>query len=167
MTLWDWSVAAYAAEGVADACLDLQDHHEQNTCLLLWAGWNAATARRPDEETVEAACDVARAWDSTTISPLRAVRRTLKLPVPDIEDAAREAVRSRIKAVELEAERQLLLALEPLSPAPSGGPCPTIDALVETTRVWTRVIPRPALIRLAERLPAGPSLGYKYGGADT
>ena len=154
MSLWDWSVAAYAADGVADACLDLQDHHEQNTCLLLWAGWCAATGRRPDEETIEAACDIARAWDSTTITPLRAVRRTLKLPVPDIEDAPREAVRNRIKAVELEAERLLLLALEALAPAPSGAPGPTIGALVETARIWARIIPRPALIRLAERLPA-------------
>lgn len=154
MRLWDWAVAAYAAEGVGDACLDLQDAHEQNTCLLLWAGWCAATGRRPDEETIEAACDVARAWDSTTISPLRAVRRTLKLPVPDIDDVPREAVRARIKAVELEAERQLLLALEGLSPTPSGTDRPAIDALVETARVWTRIIPRPALIRLAERLPA-------------
>lgn len=152
--LWDWATAAYAVEGVAAACLDLQDHHEQNTCLLLWAGWNAVTGRRPDAETIEAACDIARAWDSTTITPLRTVRRTLKLPVPDIEDDAREAVRNRIKAVELEAERRLLLALEPLSPAPSGGPRPAIDGLVETARAWTRIIPRPALVRLAERLPA-------------
>lgn len=167
MRLWDWSVAAYAAEGVGQACLDLQDHHEQNTCLLLWAGWNAATGRRPDEDTIEAACDVARAWDSTTITPLRAIRRTLKLPVPDIEDATREAVRSRIKAVELEAERHLLLALDAVSPAPSGPPRPAIEALVETARVWTRIIPRPALIRLSERLPTLPALGYEYGGADT
>lgn len=154
MTLWDWAVAAYAADGVSETCLSLQDQHEQNTCLLLWAGWNAATGRRPDEDAIEAACDTARAWETTTIAPLRAVRRTLKLPVPDINDAAREAVRNRIKVVELEAERHLLLALEALSPAPSGAARPAIEALVETARVWTRIIPRPALIRLAERLPA-------------
>lgn len=154
MTLWDWAVAAYAAEGVADACLSLQDRDEQNVCLLLWAGWNAATGRRPDEDTIEAACDTARAWETTTIEPLRAVRRTLKLPVPDIDDAAREAIRNRIKAVELEAERHLLLALEGLSPAPSGALRPAIETLVETARVWAKIIPRPGLIRLAERLPA-------------
>ncbi|MFN4091610.1 MAG: TIGR02444 family protein [Brevundimonas sp.] len=154
INLWDWAVAAYAAEGVPEACASLQDQDEQNVCLLLWAGWNAATGRRPDEDTIEAACDTARAWETTTIAPLRAVRRTLKLPVPDIDDAARKAVRNRIKAVELEAERNLLLALECLSPAPSDSPRPAIDALAETARVWTRIIPRPALIRLAERLPA-------------
>ena len=154
MSLWEWSASAYAADGVADACVALQDHHEQNTCLLLWAGWCAATGRRPDEETVEAACDTARAWDSTTITPLRAIRRVLRAPIPDIDDAPREAVRTRIKAVELEAERQLLAALEALSPEPSGGPRPAIEALVEAARLWTRIIPRPALIRLAERLPA-------------
>lgn len=154
MNLWDWAVAAYAAPGVADACLTLQDHHEQNVPLLLWSAWIAQTGRRPDEETIEAACDTARAWDGVVTAPLRAVRRTLKAPVPDIDDEPREAVRQRIKAVELEAEKHLLAALEALAPAPDGPPGPVIDGLAATTRVWSRVTPRPALVRLAEALPA-------------
>lgn len=154
MNLWDWAVAAYGAPGVADACLALQDHHEQNVPLLLWSAWIAQTGRRPDEETIEAACDTARAWDGVVTAPLRAVRRTLKAPVPDIDDGPREAVRQRIKAVELEAEKHLLAALEALAPAPDGPPRPVIDGLAATTRVWSRVTPRPALVRLAEALPA-------------
>lgn len=154
MNLWDWAVAAYGAPGVADACLALQDHHEQNVPLLLWSAWIAQTGRRPDEETIEAACDTARAWDGVVTAPLRAVRRTLKAPVPDIDDGPREAVRQRIKAVELEAEKHLLAALEALAPAPDGPPRPVIDGLASTTRVWSRVTPRPALVRLAEALPA-------------
>lgn len=154
MLLWDWAVAAYAAPDVSDACLALQDHHEQNVPLLLWSTWIAATGRRPDEDTIEAACDTARAWDSVVVAPLRAVRRTLKAPVPDIDDGPRESVRNRIKALELEAEKHLLEALEALAPPPAGAPRLAIDGLAATTRVWSRITPRPALIRLADALPA-------------
>ena len=153
MRLWDWAVAAYAAPGVGEACLALQDNSEQNVPVLLWSAWVAATGRKPDAETIEAACDTARAWDSVVVAPLRSVRRTLKAPIPDIDDGPREAVRNRIKALELEAERHLMEALDSLAPSPVGPPRPAIDALVATARVWANVTPRPALIRLADALP--------------
>ncbi|MNE21473.1 hypothetical protein D3C80_1146380 [compost metagenome] len=152
--LWTWAVAAYEAPGVAEACLSLQDHNEQNVPLLLWAAWVAVTGRRPDEETIEAACDVARAYDSVIVSPLRAVRRTLKAPIPDVENDHREALRQQVKALELDAERRLMLELEALAPAPSGAPRRAIDGLAETAKLWARVVPRPALTTLADRLPA-------------
>jgi len=152
--LWDWALSAYAAPGVAEACLHLQDAQDHNVPLLLWAAWTARTGRRPDADTIEAACDTARAWSASTIDPLRAIRRTLKGPIPDIESTARLALRDQIKAVELAAERHLLEALEALSPAPTSSARPAIDALAETARLWARVVPRPALIALAERLPA-------------
>lgn len=153
MRLWDWAVAAYGAPGVGEACLALQDSHDQNVPLLLWSAWVAATGRKPDEETIEAACDTARAWDSVVVAPLRSVRRILKAPVPDIDDGPRESVRNRIKALELEAERHLLDALEALAPEPVGPARPIIDGLVATARMWADVTPRPALIRLADALP--------------
>lgn len=154
MRLWDWAVAAYGAPGVAEACLALQDSNEQNVPLLLWSAWVAQTGRKPDAETIEAACDTARAWDSVVVAPLRSVRRTLKAPVPDIDDGPREAIRNRIKALELEAERHLLDALEALAPEAAGSPRPAIDALAATARIWASVTPRPGLIRLADALPA-------------
>ncbi|WP_339932112.1 TIGR02444 family protein [uncultured Brevundimonas sp.] len=154
MSLWDWAVRAYGTEGVSETCLTLQDVHEQNVPLLLWAAWTAATGRRPDEETVEAAADTARAWDLAAVAPLRAVRRTLKAAIPDIDNPAREAIRTQVKAVELDAERQLLAALEALAPAPDAAPQPPIAALAAAARAWGTVTPRPALVRLAERLPA-------------
>jgi uncharacterized protein (TIGR02444 family) len=156
--LWDWAVAAYGAPGVGEACVALQDNHEQNVPLLLWSAWTAAVGLNPDAETIEAACDTARAWDSVVVAPLRAVRRTLKAPIPDIDDGPRQAVRERVKALELEAERHLLEALEALvsseSAVRTGAPRPAIDALVATARVWAQMTPRPALIRLADALPA-------------
>lgn len=152
--LWSWAGGAYAAPGVQEACLHLQDAQGQNVPLLLWSAWVAVTGRRPDADDIEAACDAARAWDAAAVQPLRAVRRTLKGPLSDIDPTARLALREQVKAVELAAERHLLAALEALSPAPSGSPRPALDGLVETARMWSRVVPRPALIALAERLPA-------------
>lgn len=152
--LWDWSVAAYAEQGVAEACLTLQDTHDHNVPLLLWSAWTAATGRRPDGEDIEAACDTARAWSATTIAPLREIRRTLKGPIPDVDSEARLDLRKQIQTVELTAERYLLEALETLAPASVETPRPIIDALADTARIWDRVVPRPALIALASRLPA-------------
>lgn len=148
--LWSWAVAAYARPGVAEACLALQDDHGQDVPLLLWAAWRGPA----DAETVEAACDTARSWRDAAIAPLRLVRRTLKKPVPDMEDAARLALREQVKAVELAAERGLLEALEALSgPAQVPAPAP-LPALVAAARAWGPVTPRAALATLAARLSA-------------
>ncbi|MFN3931785.1 MAG: TIGR02444 family protein [Brevundimonas sp.] len=152
--LWDWAVKAYAADGVGEACLHLQDAAGQNVPLLLWAAWAARTGRAPDADTLEAACDVARAWQEAAIAPLRAVRRQMKGRNPDLDDADREAVRSQVNAVELEAERRLLAALEGLSPPPAGPSRPVLEALIAVSRQWSPMTPRPGLTALAERLPA-------------
>ena len=152
--LWPWVLTAYAAPGVAEACLELQDTAGQSVPLLLWTAWSATTGRPLDEDTREAGCDTARVWEETAIAPLRAVRRALKARAVDVDDDDREAIRTQVKATELDAERRLLLALEALSPAPSGPPRPPIDALVAIARAWSSSIPRPGLTRLAQCLPA-------------
>lgn len=152
--LWDWAVRAYAADGVEEACLHLQDAAGQNIPLLLWAAWAARAGRAPDADALEAACDIARTWQDAAIAPLRAVRRTLKARHPDLEDADREAVRTQVKAVELEAERRLLAALEALSPPSTGAPRSVLDALIAVARQWAPATPRAGLATLAERLPA-------------
>jgi uncharacterized protein (TIGR02444 family) len=150
---WDWAVAVYARAGVQEALLDLQDRFGQCVPLLLTAAWAAAAGRAFDEESLEAAADVARAYDGTLIGPLRAIRRTLKAPVPDLDDPARLALREQVKALELDAERRLIGALEALAPAPNGaGVRPVADALVAAARAWTRVVPRAELLSLAARV---------------
>ena len=151
---WDWALKAYAAPGVQEACLQLQDGTGQNVPLLLWAGWTAATGRVLDEDAIEGACDCARAWDAAAVTPLRTLRRTLRNTNPDIDNAARESLREAVKVVELAAERHLMAGLEALAPSPAGPPRPAIDAWAAVARVWSRVVPRPALTTLAECLPA-------------
>lgn len=154
MRLWDWALTAYTADGVADACLELQAAAGQNVPLLLWAAWCAAEGRIPDEDALEAAGDTARAWQETAIAPLRAVRQALKPRAPDLDDLARESLRAQVKAVELEAERHLLAALEALAPASSSPPRPALAAMVAAARVWSPITPRAGLVQLADRLPA-------------
>lgn len=150
--LWTWAVAAYARPGVSEACVRLQDEQAENVPLLLFAAWSAATGRALDDETVEAACDVARAWDDLAARPLREVRRTLKTRHPDLDDSRRERVRARVKAAELDAERALLEDLEALAPAPSGEPRPIAPALIVVAKAWTRIVPRGQLDGLAALL---------------
>lgn len=145
--LWDWAVAAYGREGVAEACLDLQDQHGQSVPLLLWAAWSEPAGA----EAIEAACETARAWHEAAIDPLRAVRRRLALPHVDLTPEARLAVREPVKAAELAAERALLEALERLG-RPGGRAA--IEPLAAVARGWGRVVPRPALERLVQRLSA-------------
>ena len=152
--LWDWALLAWKTPGVEDAALELQDVGGQNICLLLWAAWAARIGAPLDDETLEAACDAARAWERRVTGPLRGVRRALKGSLIDIEAADREAVRDAVKAVEIDAERRLLLALEALTPAERGESRPAMDGLVAASRAWDRVTPRAGLTAFAERLPA-------------
>jgi uncharacterized protein (TIGR02444 family) len=152
--LWAWVLEAYTRPGVADACLELQDAAGQNTPLLLWAAWTASTGRRIDADAREAACDTARVWEDSAVAPLRAVRRTLKVRSVDMNNEDREAVRAQVKAVELEAERRLLLALEALSPVSSGANIAVIDAMAAVARIWATSVPRAGLVKLAAQLSA-------------
>lgn len=154
MSLWEWSARVWATDGVQTAGLDLQDAQGQNLPLLLWAAWCAQTGRAPDADAIEAACDTARVWQETAVAPLRAIRRQLKTRIPDFGDADRDALRTQVKAIELDAERRLLAALEALAPAPSGPTKPVFPALIAVARVWGPITPRRSLELLAERLPA-------------
>ena len=110
MDIWDWALAAYARPGAPEACLALQDEHGQNAPFLLWAVW----AEAEDDALLARAADIARAWDALAVTPLRAVRRALKAPLPAVADSAREVLRQDVKGAELHAERVLLQTLAAL-----------------------------------------------------
>ncbi len=152
MRLWEWAVRAYAKPGVEAACLELQDGWDQNAPYLLWAAWAASEGKKLDAEALEDGCDLARAWDEAAIAQLRTLRRTLKKPIPDLEDDGREAVRAHVKAAELEAERRLLEQLETVAPEGPAAKVALAAQLVEAARVWSRTVPRAQLETLAAEL---------------
>ena len=102
---WRFSLQFYRLPGVAEACITLQEESGVDVNLLLFLLWHAGERRRlalADVERLEA--EIAP-WRTMTVVPLRAIRRALKSPPGLVEPGSTEAFRSRIKAVELEAER--------------------------------------------------------------
>lgn len=147
MSLWGWTLGAYARPGVPEACLLLQDEHGQNTSFLLWAVW----AEGADPAVLEAAAAAGRRWDEAVLKPIRAVRRTLKAPFGGVDDGAREGLREDVKAAELRAERVLMEAFEALSEHRRGGQA-ALAALQAASRAWGAAAPDEALARLARAL---------------
>jgi uncharacterized protein (TIGR02444 family) len=102
---WRFSLRLYRLPGVAEACIKLQEDSGCDVNLLLFLLWHAGQGRRLATEEVERLDHDIAPWRDRTVVPLRAVRRALKSPPGLVEAGATEAFRTRIKAVELEAER--------------------------------------------------------------
>jgi len=102
---WRFSVKFYAAHGEAQACIELQDRAKVDVNVLFFLLWNATQNRALDHTAVAELDRMIGAWRDATVIPLREIRRTLKAPPPVMAPAAAEGFRTRIKAVELEAER--------------------------------------------------------------
>jgi len=102
---WRFSVKFYAEAGVAQACIDLQDQAGVDVNLLFFLLWNATQGRALSEAEVAELERTIGAWRDMAVVPLRNVRRALKSPPPAVAPDAAEGFRTRIKAVELEAER--------------------------------------------------------------
>jgi len=145
-----WAEAAYAAPGVAQLCLSLQDDYGQSVCLLLWAAWAGEHGLGLD---LPAAAALARTWETGVVGPLRAARRALKT-APGLSEADRDALRARVAADELDAERTLLTALAALAPGGGafGGP---LEAMTAASHAWGAPSPSRALANLAAAFPSG------------
>jgi uncharacterized protein (TIGR02444 family) len=102
---WRFSVKFYAEPGVAQACIDLQDQAGVDVNLLFFLLWNAAQGRALSNTEVAELDRSFGAWRDLTVVPLRELRRALKSPPAAVASDAAEGFRTRIKAVELEAER--------------------------------------------------------------
>lgn len=124
--LWDFAVSLYRRNGVAIACLALQDRRSVDVPVLLFAAWlgrRAIALAEKDVATIDASIG---AWRADVILPLRSVRRTLKSGPPPAPSSVTEALRERVKSAELEAER---IELAVLASLPVGVPAqgPTRD----------------------------------------
>ena len=147
MSLWDWTLEAYARPGVPEACLTLQDEHGLNTSFLLWAVW----AEGADAAVLAQAANAGKAWDERVLGPIRQVRRTLKAAFPAIDDGARQGLRDEVKSAELRAERVLMEAFEALTEDRRGG-TPVLVVLWVVSCAWGVRAPDEALARLAGAL---------------
>ncbi|HEX8233900.1 MAG TPA: TIGR02444 family protein [Caulobacteraceae bacterium] len=157
MKLWDWAVQAYGRPGVEDALLELQDMHGQTPPLLLWAAWCAIEGRPLDGPRLRQAAELAEAWERAAVAPLRQARRALKVPRPPVSDLAREGLRGRVKAAEIEAERVVFDTLEHLSTPPAADRPGVAGALEAAASAASRNAPPKLLRQLAEALAQAPA----------
>ncbi len=102
---WRFSIKFYAVPAVAPACIKLQDHAGVDVNVLFFLLWNATQNRTFSRDHIAEIEQRIGAWREMVVVPLRAVRRTLRSPPAAIAPDVAEGFRTRIKAVELEAER--------------------------------------------------------------
>ena len=102
---WQFSIEFYAVPGVAQACIELQDQAKVDVNILFFLLWNATQGRAFNTADVAEVERRIGPWRDMAVVPIRNVRRALKSPPPVMAPDAAEGLRTRIKAVELEAER--------------------------------------------------------------
>jgi uncharacterized protein (TIGR02444 family) len=102
---WRFSLRLYRAPGAGDACIALQEEAGVDVNLLLFLLWQATERRVLTAADVKALDETIGGWRDTAVIPLRNLRRALKSSPGLVAPNAAEAFRTRIKAVELEAER--------------------------------------------------------------
>jgi len=110
--LWGFSLDLYTRLGIEQACLELQAEGA-NVCLLLGAAWLGQLGVACNGDRLARLRDMGEPWHDEVIRPLRHLRQGWR-------EAARldpelEALRDQVKALELEAERQLLERIELLA----------------------------------------------------
>jgi len=102
---WQFSLRFYRQPKVADACIALQEDAGVDVNLLLFLLWHATLKRALSAAEVAQLESRIGPWREATVVPLRTVRRALKSPPALVAPATAELFRTKIKAIELEAER--------------------------------------------------------------
>ncbi|HJQ56043.1 MAG TPA: TIGR02444 family protein [Vineibacter sp.] len=111
---WNFSLEVYAAEGVARACLELQERRRANVNVLLLCVWLGASGRGTlSVDRLKALLAEIEPWHASVVAAARTMRRHVKegdWPTAPAETV--QAARRRIAEAELAAEHveQLMLA---------------------------------------------------------
>jgi uncharacterized protein (TIGR02444 family) len=156
---WRFSLRFYRQPGVADACIALQEEAGADVNLLLFLLWQGTLGRALSPADVEELERRIAPWRERSVIPLRAVRRALKSPPALVSAATAELFRTKIKAVELEAERLQQEAMHELALAsPCGREAPSTHAAARANvatyaTIARAAFPKPAIETLLAALP--------------
>ncbi len=102
---WDFSLDVYAREGVAGACLRLQDDNDIDVNMLLfccWAGHSGGGELR--KRFIADAAGAVGAWHDEIVRPLHRVRRRLKEGIGGFHEERSRHLRREIQAIEIDSE---------------------------------------------------------------
>ena len=100
---WTFSLELYDAEGVAAACLELQDAYQLDVNLILFCFWHGSAYGKIDQELLQNIIKLSIEWRSGVVQPLRSARSWMKLKSNPSDQF--NSLRERIKADELMAEK--------------------------------------------------------------
>lgn len=109
--LWSFTLDFYARPGVEQACLALQAKGA-NVCTVLCGVWLDQSGVPFAPERAEEIRQLATPWHDTVVGPLRELRTQWKASAATDQELA--ALRERVKVLELDAERELLVRLQRL-----------------------------------------------------
>ena len=144
---WRFSIKFYQVPGVPPACIELQDRAGVDVNVLFFLLWLATQNRALNNQQVAEMDRAVGPWRDMAVVPLRHIRRALKSPPPVMAADAAEGFRTRIKAVELEAERLQLEALFQMaerSPLGSAAASPVEAARASVSAYQALLRPFPA-----------------------
>ncbi len=125
---WDFALLNYRRDGVADACLALQESHGIDVNVLLFCCWLGESGRGglSAKEMARALALVDR-WHQDVVRRLRAVRTGLKGGLGKIDVEYSDPLRGRIMASELDAEHVEHMTLMRAFERPAAEPMPSAE----------------------------------------
>jgi uncharacterized protein (TIGR02444 family) len=100
---WNFSIQLYALEGVADACLQLQNECELDVNLILFCYWHGVYCGEIQQELLEEVVSYSIEWRHQVVRPLRNLRTWMKQKRNANQHF--NDLREQIKAAELSAEK--------------------------------------------------------------
>ncbi len=109
---WDYSLAIYGKNGLADAFLELQEAISADVNILLYCCWvGAVGGGEISADEIKEITDGVVGWQSDVVKPLRTVRNVIKTQPAKLAETLPDKLYTRIQNCELEAERveQLML----------------------------------------------------------
>lgn len=102
---WDFSLQAYSSDGVAPACLNLQERHGIDVNILLYCVWAGQVGNRLDHGHIESLAGAVSEWHETVVLSLRRARKRLKTAMDDQPPSPLTSdLRARVQKLEIDAE---------------------------------------------------------------
>lgn len=140
---WDWTLPTYGREGVSPACLRLQDRHDVDVNIVLFAVWAALRGVELADADVATAVREVRDWHVRVVKPLREIRTRLKDDPHGAPRALADSFREEIKRLELGAERMehvILGAGLPKGPAENADPSERCEIAERSVRRYLQML---------------------------
>lgn len=102
---WDFSLQAYGSDGVAPACLKLQERHGIDVNILLYCIWAGHIGNRLNKEQIAILTASVGEWHGAVVRSLRQARKQMKTPLDGQAPSPLTLdLRARIQKLEIDAE---------------------------------------------------------------